>query len=115
MSERKYFGIDGLRGHVGEGPITPEFMLHLGRAAGQAFKKDGQRNSVLIGKDTRLSGYIFESTLEAGLSAAGVDVKLRGPMPTPAIAYLTCIFCASAGTLISASHPPHHDNGIKSF
>ena len=115
MSERKYFGTDGIRGHVGEAPITPEFMLKLGWAAGQAFKQDGQRNSVLIGKDTRLSGYMFESALEAGLSAAGVDVKLLGPMPTPAIAYLTRTFRASAGIVISASHNPHHDNGIKFF
>ena len=115
MSQRKYFGTDGIRGHVGEGPITPQFMLHLGWAAGQAFKKTGQRNSVLIGKDTRLSGYMFESALEAGLSAAGVDVKLLGPMPTPAIAYLTRTFRASAGIVISASHNPHHDNGIKFF
>ncbi|MCM0613280.1 phosphoglucosamine mutase [Marinobacter sediminum] len=115
MSERKYFGTDGIRGHVGEFPITPEFMLHLGWAAGQAFKRGGQRNSVLIGKDTRLSGYMFESALEAGLSAAGVDVKLLGPMPTPAIAYLTRTFRASAGIVISASHNPHHDNGIKFF
>ena len=115
MSERKYFGTDGIRGRVGEYPITPEFMLKLGWAAGQAFKRDGQRNSVLIGKDTRLSGYMFESALEAGLSAAGVDVKLLGPMPTPAIAYLTRTFRASAGIVISASHNPHHDNGIKFF
>ncbi|WP_372965852.1 phosphoglucosamine mutase [Marinobacter sp.] len=115
MSQRKYFGTDGIRGRVGEKPITPEFMLHLGWAAGQAFKKAGQRNSVLIGKDTRLSGYMFESALEAGLSAAGVDVKLLGPMPTPAIAYLTRTFRASAGIVISASHNPHHDNGIKFF
>ena len=115
MSDRKYFGTDGIRGRVGEFPITPEFMLRLGWAAGQAFKKDGQRNSVLIGKDTRLSGYMFESALEAGLSAAGVDVKLLGPMPTPAIAYLTRTFRASAGIVISASHNPHHDNGIKFF
>ena len=115
MSERKYFGTDGIRGHVGEFPITPEFMLKLGWAAGQAFKRDGQRNSVLIGKDTRLSGYMFESALEAGLAAAGVDVKLLGPMPTPAIAYLTRTFRASAGIVISASHNPHHDNGIKFF
>ena len=113
MSDRKYFGTDGIRGRVGEFPITPEFMLRLGWAAGQAFKRDGQRNSVLIGKDTRLSGYMFESALEAGLSAAGVDVKLLGPMPTPAIAYLTRTFRASAGIVISASHNPHHDNGIK--
>lgn len=115
MSGRKYFGTDGIRGRVGEFPVTPEFMLRLGWAAGQAFKKDGQRNSVLIGKDTRLSGYMFESALEAGLSAAGVDVKLLGPMPTPAIAYLTRTFRASAGIVISASHNPHHDNGIKFF
>ena len=115
MSDRKYFGTDGIRGRVGEYPITPDFMLHLGWAAGQAFKRDGQRNSVLIGKDTRLSGYMFESALEAGLSAAGVDVKLLGPMPTPAIAYLTRTFRASAGIVISASHNPHHDNGIKFF
>lgn len=115
MSQRKYFGTDGIRGRVGENPITPEFMLHLGWAAGQAFKRKGQHNSVLIGKDTRLSGYMFESALEAGLSAAGVDVKLLGPMPTPAIAYLTRTFRASAGIVISASHNPHHDNGIKFF
>jgi phosphoglucosamine mutase len=115
MSQRKYFGTDGIRGRVGDSPITPDFMLRLGWAAGQAFKKDGQRNSVLIGKDTRLSGYMFESALEAGLSAAGVDVKLLGPMPTPAIAYLTRTFRASAGIVISASHNPHHDNGIKFF
>ncbi|KAA1175794.1 phosphoglucosamine mutase [Marinobacter salinexigens] len=115
MADRKYFGTDGIRGRVGEFPITPEFMLHLGWAAGQAFKREGQRNSVLIGKDTRLSGYMFESALEAGLSAAGVDVKLLGPMPTPAIAYLTRTFRASAGIVISASHNPHHDNGIKFF
>ncbi len=115
MSQRKYFGTDGIRGRVGDSPITPDFMLHLGWAAGQAFKKQGQRNSVLIGKDTRLSGYMFESALEAGLSAAGVDVKLLGPMPTPAIAYLTRTFRASAGIVISASHNPHHDNGVKFF
>jgi phosphoglucosamine mutase len=115
MAGRKYFGTDGIRGRVGESPITPEFMLHLGWAAGQAFKRAGQRNSVLIGKDTRLSGYMFESALESGLSAAGVDVKLLGPMPTPAIAYLTRTFRASLGIVISASHNPHHDNGIKFF
>lgn len=115
MSERKYFGTDGIRGRVGQSPITPDFMLKLGWAAGQVFKKQGQRNRVLIGKDTRLSGYMFESALEAGLSAAGVDVRLLGPMPTPAIAYLTRTFRASAGIVISASHNPHHDNGIKFF
>ena len=115
MSDKKYFGTDGIRGHVGSYPITPEFMLRLGWAAGQAFKRDGQRDSVLIGKDTRLSGYMFESALESGLATAGVDVKLLGPMPTPAIAYLTRTFRASAGIVISASHNPHHDNGIKFF
>ncbi|MBB5319908.1 phosphoglucosamine mutase [Marinobacter oulmenensis] len=115
MSQRKYFGTDGIRGKVGDQPVTPDFMLHLGWAAGQAFKRAGQRNSVIIGKDTRLSGYMFESALEAGLSAAGVDVKLLGPMPTPAIAYLARTFRASAGIVISASHNPHHDNGIKFF
>ncbi len=115
MSGRQYFGTDGIRGHVGEGPITPEFMLRLGWAAGQAFKREGQRNSVMIGKGTRLSGYMFESALESGLAAAGVDVKLLGPMPTPAIAYLTRTFRASAGIVISASHNPHYDNGIKFF
>lgn len=112
---RRYFGTDGIRGRVGEEPITPDFMLRLGWAAGQAFKRDGQRNSVIIGKDTRLSGYMFESALEAGLSAAGVDVRLLGPMPTPAIAYLTRTFRACAGIVISASHNPHYDNGIKFF
>lgn len=115
MRHKKYFGTDGIRGHVGSCPITPEFMLRLGWAAGQAFNRDGQRDSVLIGKDTRLSGYMFESALESGLAAAGVDVKLLGPMPTPAIAYLTRTFRASAGIVISASHNPHHDNGIKFF
>ncbi|BES73007.1 phosphoglucosamine mutase [Marinobacter nanhaiticus D15-8W] len=115
MSERKYFGTDGIRGRVGSAPITPDFMLKLGWAAGQVFKRDGQRNRVIIGKDTRLSGYMFESALEAGLSAAGVDVSLLGPMPTPAIAYLTRTFRASAGIVISASHNPHYDNGIKFF
>lgn len=112
---RRYFGTDGIRGRVGDAPITPDFMLRLGWAAGRAFKQDGQRNSVIIGKDTRLSGYMFESALEAGLSAAGVDVKLLGPMPTPAIAYLTRTFRACAGIVISASHNPHYDNGIKFF
>ncbi len=115
MGERKYFGTDGIRGKVGEGVITPEFVLKLGWAVGQAFKQQGQRGKVLIGKDTRLSGYMFESALEAGLSAAGVDVGLLGPMPTPAIAYLTRTFRASAGIVISASHNPHYDNGIKFF
>lgn len=115
MTERKYFGTDGIRGRVGETPVTPEFMLKLGWAAGQAFKKAGQTNKIVIGKDTRLSGYMFESALEAGLSAAGVDIHLLGPMPTPAIAYLTRTFRAAAGIVISASHNPHYDNGIKFF
>lgn len=110
---RKYFGTDGIRGRVGEGAITPEFMLKLGWAAGQVFKEYGKK--VVIGKDTRISGYMFESALEAGLVAAGVDVRLVGPMPTPAIAYLTRTFRASAGIVISASHNPYTDNGIKFF
>ena len=111
---RKYFGTDGIRGRVGEFPITPDFMLKLGWAAGMAFRKQGKCR-ILIGKDTRISGYMFESALEAGLSAAGADVLLLGPMPTPAIAYLTRTFHAEAGIVISASHNPHHDNGIKFF
>ena len=111
---RKYFGTDGIRGRVGQYPITPEFMLKLGWAAGMAFRKQGKCR-ILIGKDTRISGYMFESALEAGLSAAGADVLLLGPMPTPAIAYLTRTFHAEAGIVISASHNPHHDNGIKFF
>lgn len=111
---RKYFGTDGIRGHVGQFPITPDFMLKLGWAAGMAFRKQGKCR-ILIGKDTRISGYMFESALEAGLSAAGADVMLLGPMPTPAIAYLTRTFHAEAGIVISASHNPHHDNGIKFF
>ncbi len=111
---RKYFGTDGIRGQVGQFPITPEFMLKLGWAAGMAFRKQGKCR-ILIGKDTRISGYMFESALQAGLSAAGADVLLLGPMPTPAIAYLTRTFHAEAGIVISASHNPHHDNGIKFF
>lgn len=111
---RKYFGTDGIRGRVGEFPITPDFMLKLGWAAGKAFSRQGTCR-VLVGKDTRISGYMFESALEAGLSAAGADVMLLGPMPTPAIAYLTRTFHAEAGIVISASHNPHYDNGIKFF
>ncbi|MBQ0796856.1 phosphoglucosamine mutase [Zhongshania sp.] len=111
---RKYFGTDGVRGRVGEGAITPEFVLKLGWAVGQVFAREG-RSKVLIGKDTRISGYMFESALEAGLVAAGVDVLLLGPMPTPAIAYLTRTFQARAGIVISASHNPYYDNGIKFF
>lgn len=111
---RKYFGTDGIRGRVGEFPITPEFVLRLGWAAGMAFRRHGMCK-VLIGKDTRISGYMFESALQAGLIAAGADVMLLGPMPTPAIAYLTRTFHADAGIVISASHNPHDDNGIKFF
>ncbi|MCK9534974.1 MAG: phosphoglucosamine mutase [Pseudomonas sp.] len=111
---RKYFGTDGIRGRVGTAPITPEFMLKLGWAAGMAFRKQGKCR-ILVGKDTRISGYMFESALQAGLSAAGADVLLLGPMPTPAIAYLTRTFHAEAGIVISASHNPHYDNGIKFF
>lgn len=111
---KKYFGTDGIRGRVGTAPITPEFMLKLGWAAGMAFRKQGKCR-ILIGKDTRISGYMFESALQAGLSAAGADVMLLGPMPTPAVAYLTRTFQADAGIVISASHNPHFDNGIKFF
>jgi len=115
MSSRQYFGTDGIRGCVGKSAITPEFMLKLGWAAGQTFKQNGEQNKVIIGKDTRISGYMFESALEAGLSSAGVDVALLGPMPTPAIAYMTRTFRACAGIVISASHNPYYDNGIKFF
>ena len=111
---RKYFGTDGIRGEVSKGLITPEFMLKLGWAAGRVLSPGGG-GKVLIGKDTRISGYMFESVLEAGLSAAGVDVLLLGPMPTPGIAYLTRTFHARAGIVISASHNPFQDNGIKFF
>jgi phosphoglucosamine mutase len=114
MAERKYFGTDGVRGRVGEGPITAEFMLKLGWATGKVLSCGG-RDLVVIGKDTRISGYMFESALEAGLSAAGVDIRLLGPMPTPGIAYLTRTLHACAGIVISASHNPHFDNGVKFF
>lgn len=112
--ERKYFGTDGIRGRVGEGNITPEFVLKLGWAAGRVLGNAGN-SKVLIGKDTRISGYMFESALEAGLVAAGVSIRLLGPMPTPGIAYLTRTLHAQAGIVISASHNPHQDNGIKFF
>ena len=111
---KKYFGTDGIRGKVGDAPITAEFMLRLGWAAGKVFANAG-KGRILIGKDTRISGYMFESALEAGLVSAGVDVSLLGPMPTPAIAYLTRTFNAQAGIVISASHNPYYDNGIKFF
>lgn len=116
---RKYFGTDGIRGKVGVVPITPDFVMHLGYAAGQVLAKADQQESnrptVLIGKDTRISGYLLEAALQAGFAAAGVDVVLAGPMPTPAIAYLTRALRLSAGVVISASHNPFDDNGIKFF
>ncbi|WP_394516888.1 phosphoglucosamine mutase [Pantoea sp. SGAir0175] len=114
MSDRKYFGTDGIRGKVGEAPITPDFVLKLGFAAGKVLARSGSRK-VLIGKDTRISGYMLESALEAGLAAAGLSAAFTGPMPTPAIAYLTRTFRAEAGIVISASHNPFDDNGIKFF
>jgi phosphoglucosamine mutase len=114
MTERKYFGTDGIRGKVGESNINPEFVTKLGWAAGQVLAGQGT-NKVLIGKDTRISGYMLESALEAGLSAAGINIGLLGPMPTPAIAYLTKTFRSEAGIVISASHNPYYDNGIKFF
>lgn len=111
---RKYFGTDGIRGTVGEYPITPDFVLRLGWATGAVLAAEGH-SKILIGKDTRISGYMFESALQAGISAAGVDVLLLGPMPTPGVAYLTHTFNAQAGIVISASHNPYTDNGIKFF
>lgn len=111
---RKYFGTDGIRGRVGEHPINAEFMLKLGWATGRVLGK-ARGSRVVIGKDTRISGYMFESALEAGLSSAGIDIRLLGPMPTPGIAYLTRTLHACAGIVISASHNPHQDNGIKFF
>lgn len=119
MTKRKYFGTDGIRGKVGQSPITPDFVMRLGYAAGKVLaQQDGQssaRPTVLIGKDTRVSGYMLEAALESGFAAAGVDVMLSGPMPTPAIAYLTRALRLSAGVVISASHNPYDDNGIKFF
>lgn len=111
---KKYFGTDGIRGAVGEYPITPDFMLKLGWATGKVFAQKG-KGKVLIGKDTRISGYMFEAALEAGLCSAGIDIHMLGPMPTPAVAYLTRTFGAQAGIVISASHNAHQDNGIKFF
>lgn len=111
---RKFFGTDGVRGKVGEFPITPEFAMKLGWAAGRVLSQRGTRK-VLIGKDTRISGYLLETALEAGLISAGIDVRLLGPMPTPAVSYLTHTFRAEAGIVISASHNPYYDNGIKFF
>src|SRR4051812_8355094 len=115
---KKYFGTDGIRGKVGETPITPDFVMRLGYAAGRVLTgldsnlAKNAHPTVLIGKDTRISGYMLESALEAGLSAAGVDVLMTGPMPTPAVAYLTRALRAQAGIVISASHNPFYDNGI---
>lgn len=114
MTKRKYFGTDGIRGRVGDATVSPEFVLKLGWAVGCVLARKGG-GKVLIGKDTRISGYMFESALEAGLAAAGVDIHLLGPLPTPAIAYLTRTFRAQAGIVISASHNPYYDNGIKFF
>lgn len=114
MSRQKYFGTDGIRGQVGKHPITPDFVLKLGWAVGKVFAREGV-GQVLIGKDTRISGYMLESSLEAGLASAGVASAFTGPMPTPAIAYLTQTFRADAGIVISASHNPFYDNGIKFF
>lgn len=120
MSARKYFGTDGIRGRVGQGPISADFMLRLGNAYGHALVARVRRAGagkpvVIIGKDTRISNYMFEAALEAGLVAAGVDVQLMGPMPTPAVSHLTRALRACGGIVISASHNPHHDNGIKFF
>ncbi len=111
---KKYFGTDGIRGRVGSQPITPDFVMRLGWAAGKVFAEQG-KSRILIGKDTRISGYMFEAALEAGLSAAGANVSMLGPIPTPGIAYLTRAFRAQAGIVISASHNPYFDNGIKFF
>lgn len=115
MSGRHWFGTDGIRGRVGREPMTAEFVQRLGWAAGRVLGGEGGHREVLIGKDTRISGYLYESALESGLAAAGVNTLLVGPMPTPAIAYLTRTFRQAAGIVISASHNPHHDNGIKFF
>ena len=118
---RKFFGTDGIRGRVGEAPITPDFVLKLGYCAGKVLSRADiapphrDRPAVLIGKDTRISGYMLESALESGFSAAGVDTLLVGPMPTPAVAFLTRALRLSAGVMISASHNPFEDNGIKFF
>ncbi len=112
--QKKYFGTDGIRNRVGKGMISPDQVLKLGWATGRIMKERGE-STVMIGKDTRISGYMFESALEAGFIAAGIDVLLLGPMPTPAVAYLTQTFHADAGIVISASHNPHYDNGIKFF
>jgi len=113
--KRLYFGTDGIRGTVGQFPITPDFFLRLAHAVGQVIKRTEPRPKILIGKDTRISGYMLESALEAGFNSAGVDVVLLGPIPTPGVAYLTRALRASLGVVISASHNPYHDNGVKFF
>jgi phosphoglucosamine mutase len=115
MSNRRFFGTDGIRGTVGQAPITADFMLRLGHAVGQVLRRDAARPTVLIGKDTRISGYMIESALEAGFASAGVDVLLSGPLPTPGVAYLTRALRLDLGVVISASHNPFQDNGIKFF
>jgi phosphoglucosamine mutase len=112
---RTYFGTDGIRGTVGRAPITPDFMLRLGHAVGRVLRRDAQRPTVLIGKDTRLSGYMIESALEAGFASAGVDVLMSGPLPTPGVAYMTRALRLDLGVVISASHNPFNDNGVKFF
>ena len=112
---RKYFGTDGIRGTVGQAPITPDFVMHLAHAVGRVLRQKEKSPVVLIGKDTRISGYMLESALVSGFNSAGVDVVLLGPVPTPAVAYLTRSQRASLGVVISASHNPYDDNGIKFF
>jgi phosphoglucosamine mutase len=112
---RQYFGTDGIRGEVGQAPITPDFMLRLGHAVGRVLRRHSVRPTVLIGKDTRISGYMIESSLEAGLASAGVDTLLTGPLPTPGVAYLTRALRLDLGAVISASHNPYQDNGVKFF
>ena len=113
--KRKYFGTDGIRGPVGQHPLTPDFVMRLANAVGRVLKRSDERPTVIIGKDTRISGYMLESALESGFNAAGVDVVLLGPVPTPAVAYLTRAQRASLGVVISASHNAFADNGIKFF
>src|SRR5689334_4203134 len=112
---RTYFGTDGIRGTVGHSPITPDFVLRLGHAVGRVLRRTTQRPTVVIGKDTRISGYMIESALEAGLASAGVDTLLTGPLPTPGVAYLTRALRLDLGVVISASHNPYQDNGVKFF
>jgi phosphoglucosamine mutase len=112
---RSFFGTDGIRGRVGSAPITPDFMLRLGHAVGRVLRRTGNKPTVVIGKDTRISGYMIESSLEAGFASAGVDVLLSGPLPTPGVAYLTRALRLDLGVVISASHNPFDDNGVKFF